>query len=183
MRALIWCADKKYWLVWEQKHLELVRFFNRRFYKGRSKLQHRVSANVSSSMSDMMHWFFVSSSRMCPQRLPQGVSIVLKWMQKLAVTTQVSTNEWIQDLIPRCCIDIESCKGEKFRIWQKSGHIFGNTSLMSDMFLVCMLLVKGCQTLARLGNGPNKPTATIIGEYSASFSHWKMVHWYWVLVL
>ena len=36
---------------------------------------------------------------------------------------------------------------------------------MSDMFLVCMLLVRGCQTLLM---GPNNPTATIIGEYSAS---------------
>ena len=37
---------------------------------------------------------------------------------------------------------------------------------MSDMLPVCMLLVKG---LSDLGNGPNKPTATIIGVYSASY--------------
>ena len=54
---------------------------------------------------------------------------------------------WIQCLIATCCTVIESCKGEKFRIWQKSSHNFDNTSLMSDIFLVCMLVVKGCQTL------------------------------------
>ena len=42
---------------------------------------------------------------------------------------------------------------------------------MSDIFLVCMLLVKGCQTLVNLGNGPNQPTATIMGEDSASLQH------------
>ena len=28
-----------------------------------------------------------------------------------------------------------------------------------------------CEGLSDLGNGPNKPTATIIGEYSASYHH------------
>ena len=44
---------------------------------------------------------------------------------------------------------------------------------MYGMFLVFMLLVKGCQTI---GKGPNKTTATIIGEHSASYI--MMVHWY-----
>ena len=39
---------------------------------------------------------------------------------------------------------------------------------MSGMFPVCMLLVKGCQTLVM---DSNQPTATIIGEYSASYHH------------
>ena len=37
---------------------------------------------------------------------------------------------------------------------------------MSDMFTVATQLVKG---FSDLGNGPNQPTATIIGEYSASY--------------
>ena len=41
---------------------------------------------------------------------------------------------------------------------------------MSGMFPMCMLLVKGC-SLSDLGHGPNKPTATIIGEYTASYHH------------
>ena len=36
---------------------------------------------------------------------------------------------------------------------------------MSGIFPVCIVACKG---LSDLGNGPNKPTATIIGEYSAS---------------
>ena len=37
---------------------------------------------------------------------------------------------------------------------------------MSDIFTVTKELVKD-----DLGHGPNKPTATIIGEYSASYHH------------
>ena len=44
---------------------------------------------------------------------------------------------------------------------------------MSDMFLVCMLLVK--RGVRHIGNGPNKPTATIIGEYSASLQGGTMI--------
>ena len=40
-------------------------------------------------------------------------------------------------------------------------------SLVSGMFTVCILYV-ACSGLSDLGNGPNKPTATIIGECSAS---------------
>ena len=52
--------------------------------------------------------------------------------------------------------------GENFRIWHKSGPPLGDTSLMSDRFPVCMLLVKGCQTLAMdpttlQTKNPNKP--------------------------
>ena len=129
------------------------------------------------------------------------------------------------------CTDIYLVQAENFRIWQKSGLTFRNTSLMSDMYIVAMQLVMGCQLLVMdptsllqqslvntvphivmvhwyllvpvrelhdltkilpnfsqhiidvwhvhsgyvtckglpdLGNGPNKPTATIIGKYSAS---------------
>ena len=32
-----------------------------------------------------------------------------------------------------------------------------------------------CEGLSDLANGPNKPTATIIGEYSASFHHGTLI--------
>ena len=38
---------------------------------------------------------------------------------------------------------------------------------MSDMFHVPSVYV-ACEGMSDLGNGPNKPTATIIGQYSAS---------------
>ena len=45
---------------------------------------------------------------------------------------------WIQCLISWWCTDIHSGQGANFRIWQKSGYNFGNTSLMSDIILVSM---------------------------------------------
>ena len=44
--------------------------------------------------------------------------------------------------------------------------------------LVCILLVK---ELSDLGNGPNQPTATIIGEYSASYHHGTLRYSLWSL--
>ena len=37
---------------------------------------------------------------------------------------------------------------------------------MSGIFPVCIYVA--CKGLSDLGNGPNKPTVTIIGEFSAS---------------
>ena len=52
----------------------------------------------------------------------------------------------------------------------KSGYIFGNTSLMSGMFLVCMLLVKGCQTLVM------DPTSLLQQSLVDTVPHCKVVH-------
>ena len=48
--------------------------------------------------------------------------------------------------------------------------LFGDTSLMSGMFPVCSVYV-ACKGLSDLGNGPNQPSVTIIGQYSASLLH------------
>ena len=47
-----------------------------------------------------------------------------------------------------------------------------NTSLMSDMFLVCMLLVKS--VVRPFGHGPNKPTAATMAN---TVPHTMMVYW------
>ena len=52
---------------------------------------------------------------------------------------------------------------------------FGNKSLLSDMFLVCMLLVKGCLTLVM------DPTSLLQQSLVNTVPHCKVVHWYWVL--
>ena len=66
-------------------------------------------------------------------------------------------------------------QGENFRIWwqeRKSGLTFWQ-------HIIDVWHVHGgkaaCQGLSDLGNGPNKPTTTIIGEYSASYHHGALI--------
>ena len=76
---------------------------------------------------------------------------------------------WIQCLIPSWCTDIYSGQGENFRIWPKSGLTFWPHII--DVWHVPSVYV-ACEGLSDLGHGPNQPTATIIGEYSASCASW-----------
>ena len=67
-------------------------------------------------------------------------------------------------------------QGGKFRDlwhWQESGLTFWPHII--DVWHVPSGYV-ACEGLSDLGHGPNQPTATIIGEYSASCH--RMVHWY-----
>ena len=56
-----------------------------------------------------------------------------------------------------------------FHDLKKSSHNFDNTSLMSDIFLVCMLVVKGCQTLLM------DPTSLLQQSLMNSVTHIMMV--------
>ena len=59
--------------------------------------------------------------------------------------------------------------GREFRIWPKSGLTFWPHII--DVWHVPSVYV-GCEGLPDLNHGPNQPTATIIGEYSASYHDW-----------
>ena len=123
----------------------------------------------ATTLTTTHHWCLTSSWRVC---CLSRVVRPWQWTQQA-----YCNNHWgIQCLIARWCTDIESCKGENFRIRLKSAsYIFGDTSLMSDMFLVCMLLVKGCQTLVM------DPTSLLQQSLVNTVPHCKMLHWYWVL--
>ena len=58
----------------------------------------------------------------------------------------------------------------KYQLW--SGQEFQNLTKKSGLILDDISLVSGVcsKSVVDLGNGPNKPNATIIGEYSASLS-------------
>ena len=60
---------------------------------------------------------------------------------------------------------------------QNLAHLFDHTSLMSGMFAVCMLLVKGCQTLVMA------PTSLLQQSLVNTAPHTIMVHCYllWLL--
>ena len=73
----------------------------------------------------------------------------------------------MQCLIATCCTDIESCKGKKIRIWLKSRATWQQ---LIDVWHLHGVYA-ACQGLSDLGNGPNQPTVTIIGECSASLQH------------
>ena len=110
-------------------------------------------------MSDMFH--------MC--------MLLVKGCQALVMDPTSLLQQSLESTVPHCnrwCTDIESCKGENFRIWQKSGHIFGNKSLLSDMFLVCMLLVKGWLTLVM------DPTSLLHQSLVTTVPYCNMVNWY-----
>ena len=79
---------------------------------------------------------------------------------------------WVQCLIPSWCTDIYSGQGENFRIWPKSGLTFWPHII--DVWHVPSVYV-ACEGLSDLGHGPNQPTATIIGEYSASLHHGALI--------
>ena len=57
------------------------------------------------------------------------------------------------------------------KIWPEKA----NFPLLCDVWHVLSVYV-ACEGLSDRGHGPNKPTATIIGEYTASYHI--MVHWY-----
>ena len=48
--------------------------------------------------------------------------------------------------------------------------MYVTTNKLQTIRLQCSVYVT-CKGLSDLGNRPNKPTATIIGEYSASYHH------------
>ena len=75
---------------------------------------------------------------------------------------------WIQCLIPSWCTEIYSGQGEKFRIWSKSGLTFWPHII--DVWDDHSVYVAR-EGLSDLGHGPNQPTETIIGKYSASYSY------------
>ena len=77
--------------------------------------------------------------------------------------------------IPSWCNDIYFLiQGKNFRrIWQKSGLAFLATYII-DLWHHHSAYV-ACQGLPDLGNGPNKPTAAIIGECSATYHHGAMI--------
>ena len=62
--------------------------------------------------------------------------------------------------------------GKNFRIWQKFGLTFWPHTLMSGMFPVCMLLVKGCQTLVM------DPSSLLQQSLVNAVPHTIMLHWY-----
>ena len=53
---------------------------------------------------------------------------------------------------------------------KKSSHNFDNTSLISDIFLVCMVVVEGCQTLVM------DPTSPLQQSLVNTVPHCNMLH-------
>ena len=72
---------------------------------------------------------------------------------------------WVKCLMPSWCTDIYSGQGKNFKIWPKPGLTFWPH--ITDVWQVPSVYV-ACEGLSDLGHGPNQPTATIIGGYSAS---------------
>jgi len=82
-------------------------------------------------------------------------------------------NHWgVQCLIPSWCTDIYSGHGENFMIWPKFGLTFRPHII--DVWHVPSGY-GACEGLPDLGHGPNQPTASFIGEYSASYHHGALI--------
>ena len=111
------------------------------------------------------HWCLASSQCVCSLW-----RVVRPWLW----TQQAYCNNhwWIQCLIARCCTDIYLVQGANFRIWPKSGLTFWPHII--DVWHVPSVYV-ACEGLSDLGNGPNQPTTTIIGEYSDSYHHGALI--------
>ena len=84
-------------------------------------------------------------------------------------------------LISWWCTDIYLVQGNNFRIWQKSGLTFW-WHIIDVWHLPTLHYV--CKGLSDLGNGPNQPYATIIGQYSASYHYGVLIStWFRVRIL
>ena len=75
---------------------------------------------------------------------------------------------WIQCLIPSWYTDTYSGHCANWSLGPKSGLTF--LPHIIDVWHVPSVYV-ACEGLSDLGHGPNQPTATIIGWYSASYHH------------
>ena len=54
------------------------------------------------------------------------------------------------------------------KIWPKVRRHISDVSHVASVYVAC-------EGLSYLGNGPNQPTATIIGEYSDSYHHGALI--------
>ena len=111
------------------------------------------------------HWCLA-----CPQCVCSLWRVVRAW--SWTQPAYRNNHWWIQCLKPSWCTDRYSGQGENVRIWPKSGLTFWPHII--DVWHVPSGYV-ACEGLSDLGNGPNQPTATIIGEYSTSYHHGALI--------